>query len=89
MALPLAPIIAGAIVQVFTKPWPWVLVIGWLVVAKFDPGIFRKEVVATVSSLWWVVILIIFATVGVSILKIYVVEREVTKRKVNRPDSRK
>lgn len=84
MPLPIIPIISGAIVQVFTKPWPWALFGGWLLVSNFDFGLFKKEVTEIVASLWWVVVLIILGMIAISMLKIYVSEREVTKRKKSR-----
>lgn len=61
MPLPLA-IVAGllgqAIVQVLTKPWPWAMLVGWLIVTRFDFHVFGDEVRKTAASLWWVFILL-------------------------------
>ena len=35
-----------------TKPWPWLTLLGFFVVVKFDLGVFAEEVRETVWGLW-------------------------------------
>ncbi len=71
MAVPVilvASILGNALIQIATKPWPWLLISGYILVAKFNIGNFSNEVVETVNRLWWVVVLILI----VSLLKVIV-----------------
>lgn len=74
MALPViaAGVIGQAIVQVITKPWPWMFLLGWIAVSKFDFGIFADEVRATLWSLWPFVLLLIFGFFVVKIIAVVV-----------------
>lgn len=72
MAFPLVilGVFGKAIVQVLTKPAPWLLVLGWVVVSKFDFGLFAEEARETLLSLWWVVVLILISYVALTTIRI-------------------
>ena len=60
MALPIVAAVAGqAIVQVFTKPWPWVIAGAWFITSNPKLGILASEARSTVYNLWWLVLLTI------------------------------
>ena len=58
-----APILIGflgqALVQAVTKPWPWLTLLGFFAVSKFDFGVLAEEVRVTVWGLWPFVTLVI------------------------------
>ena len=58
-----APVLIGyigkALVLALSRPWPWLTLLGFFVVAKFDLGVFADEVKKTVWGLWPFVILVI------------------------------
>ncbi len=83
MALPLIPVaavVAQGAAHVLTKPWPWVFVIAFFIVSKFNFGVFAQEVSNTIWSLWWVVVLIIAGLIANSSLKIALTQRGQTQR---------
>lgn len=55
--MPLPVIAAGllgqAILHVVTKPWPWLVLIGWFVAAKIDIGVLATETRDWLFRLWW------------------------------------
>lgn len=59
MVAPLVLLLGQALVQAVTKPWPWLTLIGFFALAKFDLGVFREEFTATLWELWPFVILVI------------------------------
>lgn len=66
MAIPVlgvVAILAQASGHVLTKPWPWLLVGAWFAAAKIDFGILREAVSETIASLWWVIVLILLASI--------------------------
>ena len=78
MAVPvviLLGILARATTQVLTKPHFWAFLLGWVVVSKFDFGVFSREVRETVSGLWWVVVLILITLIIMTAIKAYAPER--------------
>ena len=78
MAVPIVivvGILARATTQVLTKPHVWVLLFGWIVVSKFDLGVFTREMRETVTGLWWVVVLILVTLIIMTAIKAYAPER--------------
>ena len=78
MAVPIviaAGILARATTQVLTKPHIWVFLLGWIVISKFDFGVFTREVRETVAGLWWVVVLILITLIIMTAIKAYAPER--------------
>lgn len=79
MPVPVA-LIAGAlgqaVIQVATKPWPWIAVVGLFAVGKFDLGVFADEVQRTIWSLWPFVILMILAWIAIAFIRIYVTQNK-------------
>ncbi|SNR62348.1 hypothetical protein SAMN06265370_11327 [Puniceibacterium sediminis] len=60
MAVPvLIGFLGQALVQAVTKPWPWLTLLGYFALSKFDLGVFAKEVRSTIWGLWPFVILIV------------------------------
>lgn len=59
------------LVQVLTKPWPWLLLAGWLVAAQFDIGLFAAGVRASLWELWPLVTVIFAAWVLREALRIW------------------
>lgn len=58
MALPILAALGGqALVQVFTKPWPWIIIGTWFVTSKVDIGGIATEAKNTIFNLWWLVLL--------------------------------
>lgn len=49
---------AQAIVQVFTKPWPWIVIVGWFAASSFDFGVLAEEAREHIFRLWWLVVVI-------------------------------
>lgn len=58
-------------VQILTKPWPWIAILGWFAVAKFDLGVFGDELRKSLWSMWPFVLLAIVAWIGLTAFKIY------------------
>lgn len=58
-----APVLIGilgqAMVQAVTRPWPWLTLLGFFAVSKFDFGVFADEIRITIWSLWPFVVLVI------------------------------
>lgn len=58
-----APILIGifgqALVQAVTKPWPWLTLFGFVVIARFNLGLFADEARKTIWELWPFVVLVI------------------------------
>ena len=78
MAVPIVivvGILARATTQVLTKPHVWLLLFGWIVVSKFDLGVFTREMRETVTGLWWVVVLILVTLIIMTAIKAYAPER--------------
>jgi hypothetical protein len=55
----IAAILGQALIQAVTKPWPWLALLGYFAIAKFDLGVAAEEFQKTVWSLWPFVILVI------------------------------
>ena len=78
MAVPvvvLLGIVARATTQVLTKPHVWAFLFGWVVVSKFDLGVFTREMRETIVGLWWLVILILITLIIMTAIKAYAPER--------------
>ena len=78
MAVPIVivvGILARATTQVLTKPHVWLLLFGWIVVSKFDLGVFTREMRETVTGLWWVVVLILVTLIIMTAIKAYAPDR--------------
>lgn len=60
MAFPIIAAVAGqAIVQVMTKPWPWIIIGIWFAASKVDFGLLATDVKNTILQFWWLAILTI------------------------------
>lgn len=70
-----------AIIQVITKPWPWMIGLGFFVVSKFDLGIFAEEVRETVWDFWPFVVLILLLNFGLRAYREYLKHQEQIGRK--------
>ena len=70
-----APLVAAAIgqglIQVLTKPYPWAVLFGFVVISKFDLGVFGEEVRETLWSFWPFVLLIILIWFALKVFEIY------------------
>lgn len=70
-----APILIGffgqALVQAVTKPWPWLTLLGFFIVSKFDFGVFADEVRETIWGLWPFVILVILLWFALHVFRLY------------------
>lgn len=70
-----APVLIGilgqALIQAVTKPWPWLTLLGFVALSKFDLGVFSEEIVVTVWGLWPFVLLIIALWFGLLFWRSY------------------
>jgi hypothetical protein len=72
--LPILAIVVPALVQVFTKPWVYVGIIGWFVAARIGFGVIAEEARKTIWSLWPFVLLIVFLMFALQVVRIYLRE---------------
>ena len=70
-----AALAAQALVQVFTKPWPWLIIVGWFAASNFDFGVFAAEARDQIFRLWWLVVAIIILLIVRQYL-VFLSERE-------------
>ena len=68
-----APILIGivgqALVQAVTKPWPWLTLLGFVLISKFDFGVFADEVREMIWGLWPFVVLILLLWFALQVLR--------------------
>lgn len=80
-----APILIGilgqALVQAVTKPWPWLTLLGFFAVSKFDFGVLAKEVRVTVWGLWPFVVLVILLWFALLFFRSYLALTRDTKKR--------
>ena len=72
MAAPLVVIVgivARATTTVLTKPHVYLFLLGWIVVAKFDFGVFSKEAQEAAASLWWLILLVLITFIIIAAIK--------------------
>ena len=73
--MPLLALLVPALVQVFTKPWIYVGIIGWFVVARIDFGVIAEEARKTIWSLWPFVLLIVLLVFALQVLSLFLQKR--------------
>lgn len=58
-----APVVVGilgqALIQAVIKPWPWLTLLGFVTIVRFNPASFTKETVNIIWGLWPFVVLIV------------------------------
>ena len=62
-------IVARATTTVLTKPHVYLFLLGWIAVAKFDFGVFSREVREAAASLWWVIVLVLITFIIIAAIK--------------------
>lgn len=68
--MPLVPILIQAAVQVMTKPWLYVGIIGLFVASKFNLANFGDEAARTALKLWPYAVLWAFFLLALAVIRI-------------------
>jgi hypothetical protein len=68
--------IGQGLVHVLTKPWPWLLLAGWLVATQFDLGLFAAGLRHSLWELWPLILAILAAWVAREAVRQYFARRK-------------